>query len=67
MTTAEMIQKIRDPNNWSDDFFQEIEELFSQHFNAVRNTLVKEGLWDRFDRGILRMGTSRTGSSHERR
>ena len=56
MTTAEMIQKIRDPNNWSDDFFQEIKELFSQHFNAVRNTLVKEGLWDRFDRAFCEWG-----------
>ena len=49
MTVQEMIQKIRDPDNWSDDFFSEIRPLYLEHLNTVRNTLVKDGLWDRFD------------------
>lgn len=49
MTVQEMIQKIRNPDNWSDDFFSEIRPLYLEHLNTVRNTLVKDGLWDRFD------------------
>lgn len=49
MTVQEMIQKIRDPDNWTDDFFSEIRPLYLEHLNTVRNTLVKDGLWARFD------------------
>lgn len=49
MTTKEMIQKIRNADNWTDSFFAEIEPLYSENFNTVRNTLVADGLWDRFD------------------
>lgn len=49
MTAQEMIQKIRNPDNWSDDFFSEIRPLYLEHLNTVRNTLVKDGLWHRFD------------------
>lgn len=49
MTVQEMIQKIRDPDNWTDEFFSEIRPLYLEHLNTVRNTLVKDGLWDRFD------------------
>ena len=49
MTAQEMIQKIRNPDNWSDDFFSEIRPLYLEHLNTVRNTLIKDGLWARFD------------------
>ena len=49
MELKEAIQKIRDPNNWSDDFFQEIKPLYDKHLNVIRNTLVKDKLWDKFD------------------
>lgn len=49
MELKETIQKIRDPNNWSDDFFKIIEPVYNEHFNTIRNTLVKDELWDRFD------------------
>lgn len=49
MTTRELIQKIREPNNWTDDFFAEIEQLYFENFNTVRNSLVSDGSWDRFD------------------
>lgn len=47
-----MIQKIRNADNWTDSFFAEIEPLYSESFNTVRNTLVADGLWDRFDRAF---------------
>ncbi len=47
--TALLIQQIRDPNNWTDDFFAEIEPFYMEHFNMVRSTLVSDKLWDRFD------------------
>ena len=49
MTAKEAIQRIRDADNWSDDFFKEIEPTYLEHFNTIRNTLVKDGLWKRFD------------------
>lgn len=49
MELKETIQKIRDPNNWSDDFFKMIEPVYNEHFSTIRNTLVKDELWDRFD------------------
>lgn len=52
MTTAEMIQKIRDPNNWTDEFFHEIQDDYFQHLNPVRNTLIRDGLWASFDRAF---------------
>lgn len=56
MTVKEMIQKIRDPNNWTDEFFAEIQALYMQHFNSVRSTLIKDDLWDRFDRAYCEWG-----------
>ena len=52
MTVNEMIQKIRNPDNWTDAFFSEIFDLYIDHYKTVRNTLVKDGLWDRFDTAI---------------
>lgn len=49
MTEKEAIQRIRDVDNWTDDFFKEIEPIYLEHFNTIRNTLVKDGLWNRFD------------------
>lgn len=49
MTEKEAIQKIRDADNWTDDFFKEVEPVYMEHFNTIRNTLVKDGLWNRFD------------------
>ncbi len=52
MTINEMIKRIREPDNWTDEFFTEIEPAYMQHLNTVRNTLVKDGLWDRFDKAF---------------
>lgn len=52
MTVTEMMQKIRDPNNWTDEFFKEIEPTLYRHFNTVRNTLAHEEIWDKFDIAI---------------
>ncbi len=49
MTAKEAIQRIRDADNWTDDFFKEIESTYLEHLNTIRNTLVKDGLWSRFD------------------
>lgn len=49
MTEKEAIQKIRDADNWTDDFFKEVEPVYMEHFNTIRNALVKDGLWNRFD------------------
>lgn len=49
MTAKEAIQRIRDADNWTDDFFKEVEPTYLEHFNTIRNTLVKDGLWSRFD------------------
>lgn len=56
MTVKEMIQKIRNPNNWTDEFFAEISDLYFANFNTVRNTLVADGLWDRFDKAFCEWG-----------
>lgn len=56
MTVSDMIQKIRNPNNWTDEFFSDIQELYYQHLNAVRNTLVSDGLWERFDTAFCEWG-----------
>lgn len=52
MTINEMINGIREPDNWTDEFFTDIEPVYMQHLNTVRNTLVKDGLWDRFDKAF---------------
>lgn len=49
MIVEEMMQKIIDSNNWTDDFFKEIEPVYLQHFNTVRNTLTQKGIWEKFD------------------
>lgn len=52
MKVKDMIQKIRDPNNWTDTFFSEMEPLYFQHFNTVRNTLTADRLWIQFDQAF---------------
>ncbi len=49
MIVEEMMQKIIDSNNWTDDFFKEIEPIYLQHFNTVRNTLTQKEIWEKFD------------------
>lgn len=56
MTVSEMIQKIRDPNNWTDEFFSDIRDLYYQHLNTVRKTLVSDGLWEKFDTAFCEWG-----------
>ncbi|MEZ3505337.1 MAG: hypothetical protein K1W25_18165, partial [Lachnospiraceae bacterium] len=43
------IQKVRDPANWSPEFFAETEALFSAHMDAIIRTLKRDKLWEEFD------------------
>ncbi len=49
MSEKEAIRRIRDADNWTDDFFKEIESAYLEHFNTIRDALVKDGLWKQFD------------------
>ena len=49
MTLREYIQKARDPANWTAEFFAETEPVFMEHLNTIRNTLIKDKLWEQFD------------------
>lgn len=49
MTEAEMMQKIMDPANWTDSFFTEIQPVYRQHRDVVREKLIQAGLWESFD------------------
>lgn len=49
MSANEIIEKLRDPRNWVDGFFTEIEETYYKDLNTIRAALVKEGLWDALD------------------
>lgn len=48
----EVIKKLRDPANWTPHFFAEIEEQYFSHLSAIRNTLVRDGLWDKWDQAF---------------
>lgn len=50
MTLEEYISKVRDPTNWTPEFFEKTEPIFIEHLNTVHNTLVKAKIWDRFDK-----------------
>ena len=49
MELKEYIQKVRDPANWSPEFFAETERVFLEHLDTIRRTLVKDKLWEQFD------------------
>ena len=44
-----ILDRINDPNNWTDAFFEEVDKCYSEHFNQIRNTLTKAGKWKEFD------------------
>lgn len=44
-----ILERIKDPNNWTDDFLDEVDEYYTKHFNEIRNTLVQAGQWSKFD------------------
>lgn len=49
MTFNEYIKNVRSPENWTAEFFAETDQFFIDHLNAIRDTLVKDGLWNQFD------------------
>lgn len=44
-----ILERITSPDNWTDDFFEEVSDYYSENFNAIRNTLTKAGMWEKFD------------------
>ena len=44
-----LLARIRNPNNWTDDFFNELDRYYSEFFNRIRNTLAEVGKWEEFD------------------
>lgn len=48
-TLEDVKKQIIDPNNWNDDFFWAIEEVYNNHFNSIRQVLVNAKLWKQFN------------------
>ena len=50
MTENELLQKVKDPKNWTDDFLEKADALIAPNWNRIREALVQLGLYDAFDR-----------------
>lgn len=49
MILKDYIQKARNPANWTPDFFEATESVFSAHMDVIIRTLKRDKLWEEFD------------------
>lgn len=49
MELKEYLKKVRNPANWTPDFFEATEPIFIKNLKSIRSALVKDNLWSEFD------------------